>query len=1135
MPQKSFNFLAPLLLLALAASTHAQSTYGPLATARVSTASLPLPLPGDRPMLPIREREANPWVIPMTGSWKFELTHGKIANASFIPADSVTSITASTTQSGNDPQNAFDGSRDTRWTASSGDYPQWLAADLGQPRRVTGITVTWERARQKYFFKVEGSLDNSQWSVLSDKSVAGAGNGPVNVVPADVRYVRITVTGAERDWASISEFEIHLLEGGKDIVWTPQPDPAALTRADSVFAPTFSDRQWDTVSVPSNWEMAGYSLPTYNSVDNTVGLYRRWVNVPKSFAGRRIYWRFDGALDGAEVYINGQRAGYHESGYTAWDIDVTGLVQPGKLNLFALRVSKETPSVDADTGDFQCMGGVYRDNYLIAVPQTHIQDLTLRTPLDSAYRNATLQADVLAAGRPGSPVNLTGMVYDGDGTPTSVRLSGAGSIGSSGSVLLPLSARVTAPRLWSAESPSLYYLVLCISQNGKPIERIEQRFGFRQVEFKNNILLWNGRPIKLTGTCRHDFWPTKGFALTDREWLRDLTLMKGANINAIRTSHYNHAARFLELCDEMGFYILDEVPFCWINEKNNDPAFAPALLRRAADTLGRDKNRPCVMAWSLGNENGVGSNSQIVIDYVKGLDKTRPAFISWGGPWGPKGQPVEDRHYPTPQDVDNYLAKDARIIPAWFSEQPHMFSQKESEDYDPGISDLWSEVLIGTWDKIWPAPTIAGSFVWEWQNQGIADKNKDHTTDFYYGTDHLRQENNKGVVDEFRNPKPEYWAVKMVYSPVAMTINSVVPTNGRFNIPLQSRYSFTDLKTLTCHWTCYSGGTVLRTGAVHIPCPPDEGTVATFPAVPGTTVLRLDFNHPDGSSVVSWRIPVAGAPSPEAPSGMNSADPLLAFSGPDQLTVRNSLQTVSIDQHTGAIHRWDVQGRDMLVGDSVLDIGQGRAPTGGVKDHLQAARPPVTRDAQVTYASINGSVNVSVHSIVSGIDGGPDLGTLDCVYDVTPSAEIFVHWTLTWTAADAHLWEVGIKLPLSQQYSQMSWFRDSYFTDYPEGHLGEPSGTCQAGDVSFRSSKRSLHWMALTDINGNGVVLQEDPDHLIGRAIPNGQAIDLCASREVAPPEYLSTAWVAYHEIIASASKPLSGNFILKAIGRQNP
>ena len=572
---------------------------------RVSPAALPLPLPTARPVPPDVLRAQNPWNLPMTGIWKFALTRGIINKAGeFVPSDAGSnagnnvennagklSVTASSSEDGNPPENAFDGNNDTRWCASDDSVPQWLQADLGKNQRVTGISLTWEHPDGGYQCRIEGKSDGGKWVTLADESAEpGAGDGPITIKPADVRFLKVTVVGhAENSWASIREFQIHLDQGGQDILWKPlaQKLPASPEVARDEFASTgFDDSHWDNLPVPSNWEMYGYSTPTYASVDKTVGQYRRWVKVPASWTGRKIYWHFDGALDGAEVFINGEKAGYHESGYTAWNIDLTGLVKPGQLNLFAVRVSKTTPSDDCETGDFQCMGGIYRDTSLIAVPETHVSDITVQTPLDADYRNATLNTTVQVMGTPGEAVSITGNLVDAKTkTPTGVKISGQGSVGADGIATIAMTAPVTAPALWSAEKPNLYYVVMQLDSGGKMIERVEQRFGFKQIDFTNNMVLWNGQPIKCTGTCRHDFWADKGFALTETNWEEDLALMKAANINAVRTSHYNHAQRFLELCEEKGIYILDEIPYCWISDQGQRPglcAISPAA--RSGDT-----------------------------------------------------------------------------------------------------------------------------------------------------------------------------------------------------------------------------------------------------------------------------------------------------------------------------------------------------------------------------------------------------------------------------------------------------------------------------------------------------------------------------------------------------------------------
>ena len=1124
---RHFAGLAVLLLAGLAAPSDAQDI------GRVSPASLPLPLPTASPMPPDRLRAQNPWNLPMTGTWRFRLTHGSIVAGRFVPgAAGTTQIAASSSQAENPPESAFDGSPDTRWCADGAGLPQWLQADLGQARRVVGVTLAWEKPDERYRCRIEGSLNGKRWKTLADETAApGIGDGPVSLTPGTARFVRVFVVGSSvGDWASIRECHIQIEQNGQEVAWRPPaPKPAPAMASGDVFAqPGYADAGWDKVPVPSNWEMLGYSIPTYDAVDNTVGMYRRVVAVPSSWTGRRIYWHFDGALDGAEVFVNGQKAGYHESGYTAFDVDLTGLVKPGRPNLFAVRVSKTTPSDDCETGDFQAMGGIYRDTSLISVPRTHIHDLTVRTPLAPNYRDATLAASVQVMGAPGEAVAVTGRLVRTDGQPTAVKLAGAGRVGADGMTTVALSAPVKAPKLWSAEKPNLYYLVLQLAGGGKPMERVEQRFGFKQIDVKDNVVLWNGKPIKCTGVCRHDFWADKGFALTDTQWNKDLTLIKAANINAIRTSHYNHAARFLELCDEKGIYILDEVPYCWINDKVKDPAYAPFLLQRAQETVARDKNRPCVLAWSLGNENPNGIDSQQAIDLVNHADPTRPAFVSGQDPSSIKGQLWKDDHYPGPDSIDRY-ARNTR----WgtnITEHPHTFYEKEVQEYDPGASDLWSETLIKTWDKLWKAPNILGSFIWEWQSQGVADKYPDHTRDFWYGPDHLRQENNKGIVSAYRVPKAEWWIVKMAYSPVVVGTRTVSPVGGACAVPLTNHYSFTDLKELTCRWTALRGDTPLRSGVAHVACAPMQSATASFPAPAGMTALRLEFDHAGGGLVTVANLVVAGAPDPAPPAALAGGGALTVQDGADALTVSSASQEVIFDKHAGTLRSWRVGGRDLLTGGPILNLGEAKA--GNERDFYYAAQPPVTDNANVTaQPQSDGSVRVVVTSTVRASAAGETLGGLTCTYDVRPDATLGVQWSLDWTAPEKRLWEAGLKLSVPPAYSQMRWWRDSYFTAYPAGHLGEPTGTARAGDTLFRGSKRGLHWMTLTDTSGAGLALLASDTPLIARARPDAQGLVLFASAGVAGPQGLSGSWVADHEIRATPGKPLSGAFTLRATG----
>ncbi len=1103
---------------------------------RVTPAALPLPLPTSQPIPPDELRAHNPWNLPMTGVWKFALTHGRTKAGEFLPAPAEKlGLSASSNEDQHPPEDAFDGTNDTRWCASDDTVPQWLQADLGSEQSVARLTLAWEKSGLKYQCRVEGKKAGGKWFSLLDATFPpGIGDGSYPFPPASVRFVRLTIVDhPEGAWASVREFQIHILQGGQAVVWQPpvnQPTagPAAIS---SAFAGLhFDDSAWDKLPVPSNWEMYGYSVPTYGAVDYTVGQYRRWVKVPAAWAGRNIYWHFDGALDGAEVYVNGHKAGYHESGYTAWNIDLTGLVKPGERNLFAVRVSKSTSSSDCETGDFQCMGGIYRDTSLIAVPATHVADLTVQTPLDAAYRNATLKVAALLAGKPGEAVALTGHLFSARAkADTGVTLSGQGVVASNGWATINLTAPVTAPALWSAEKPSLYYVVLDLASGGQAVETVEQRFGFKQIDFTNNRVLWNGQPIKCTGTCRHDYWADKGFALDEASWQTDVALMKAANINAVRTSHYNHAQRFLELCEEKGLYILDEVPYCWINDQVKDPAYAPYLLQRAAETLARDKNRPCVLAWSLGNENPMGVDSQQVMDFVRATDPTRPAFVSCTEPRDVKGQLWKDDHYPSPGTVDDIIKKG---IPANFSEHPHIFWQPETENYDPGQHDLWSEALGGIWGKIWTAPTILGSFIWEWQCQGIADKNAPAPHPGPWGPDNLRQENDKGIVTALRVPKPEWWSVKQVYSPVQVSYRPLTPLGEGFLVPITNHYSFTDLKELACQWAVYQGKTVLQHGVQHISCGPLQSVTAAFPAPAGATKLRLEFQHADGSSVVAVNLAVVGAPEPAAPAALTVGDALTSHAGNDAIVVSNNQQQISFNLHTGSVQSWRVHGQELLVGGPVLNLGEGKRAS--EKGFYRAPQPPVTANAavSVTPANAAGTIRVTVTANVLKSTAGESLGVLTTTYDILANAQINVNWELAWRAPGTDLWEVGLKLAAPATMTQMQWYRDACFTDYPAGWIGEPLGRCQAGDVQFRAAQRHLHWLTLADQRGHGLVLLPVAGtQLVGRAnaTPAG-GTQLFASTEVSGPRDFSGSWVANHDIKARQGKSLTGAFTLRAL-----
>ena len=1105
-------------------------------------ADVPVPLPtASGPVDVTKVRPGNPAVLPMVGLWRFEAIHG-----AFAAGGQFVDLPVSASSSQYPAEKAVDGDPQTRWCATDSAMPQWWQVDLGRPTPVVGLDLAWENGDGRYKCEVQASDDGRKWTTLADLTGGdGVGDGPVRLKPATARFVRITVTAAANaagvpQWASIREVGLHVRRDGRDVVWAP-PKPSGPAATAAFASPAFDDHAWHDIVVPGNWEMSGYSDPTYDHADDAAGLYRRRVDVPAAFAGQRVLWHFDAVMDGAEVFVNGTRVGYHEGGFTGWDLDVTDAVRPGQRNLFALRVCKTTPSVSLDSGDFWNLGGISRDTYLKAVPVTHVDDVTVTTALSADHVDATLGTTVVVRGTPGQAVGVTATLYRFDGSKVDdvPPLAATATVGGDRTVELHLTAPVKGPKLWSAEHPDLYYLVYALTADGKPVEAVQQRFGFRQVEVVDNVLLWNGVPIKCTGTCRHEEWSALGHALDEHAWQTDVTLMKAANINAVRTSHYDAAPRFLELCDERGLYVLDEIPACFCNPK--DLSLKAAFVQHAAETLGRDKNRPCVLAWSCGNESGWGPDFAAMVDYVAAHDPTRPRFVSEQAKKVDPKLSFNDYHYPDPRTVSR-IAKSADG-PSVITEGPHTFYGPERV-YDPATGDLWGEALAEQWAKIWPSRTLFGAFIWEWQDQGLLDPYVDPSKKDAAGLTH---DNHKGVVDGFRNPKPELYQVKEVYSPVAIAARTVRPDGGQCHVSVQNRYAFTDLAELTCHWRAMAGDRELSAGDSHVKGPPGTTADATFPAPAGMDALALAFVHPDGRTVHIARLTVEGAPLPAAPPPAFAAAagsvPKLVDGGDSfriELAGGNATgDAVTVDKATGRATFPLPGGSRRTMSGPTLNLGQARVDDG---DFLNRKGPrwigsksaPLLLHPTVRAAVVGDHVSVTVSGDVA-LAEAPDavLAGLTYTLDVHADGSTDVAYTLDWTGADANAWELGLTFDLPAACDYLGWYRDAQWTAYPPDYIGAVTGRVDAADVSFRSTKRNTVWATLTDAAGGGaaVLRTTAPLHVRGNLTPAGTVL-VASTAEFAPRSFSSNHLPDAYHIRLQRGQAKSGGFALRLVAK---
>ncbi|MCF7848755.1 MAG: hypothetical protein K9M45_07900, partial [Kiritimatiellales bacterium] len=497
------------------------------------------------------------------------------------------------------------------------------------------------------------------------------------------------------------------LNGKWKFQWSENPEK----RPTEFYQEFFDDSDWDDIPVPSNWQLQGYGVPVYKNMGlafpkdapnapkefNPVGSYRTEFKISKGWKARKIYLHFDGVDAAFYLWINGQKVGYSQGSRTPAEFDITKYVKPGK-NLLAAEVYRFCDGSYLEDQDFWRLSGIFRDVYLFSTAPQHIRDFSVVTDLDKYYRDAELKvvAEVL---NPNGSVEME--LFDADGK--SVVKKAAKATGS-----VAFSVPVAAPKKWTAETPNLYKLLLTLKDaDGKTVEVIPQRVGFRETEIRGESFLVNGEPILLKGVNRHEHNPDMGHVVTRETMMRDIVLFKKYNINAVRTSHYANHPLWFELCDQYGIYVMDEANlethFAGNNSKNlvaNGPEWKEQMVDRMRRMVSRDRNYACVIIWSMGNEAGDGPNFKACIDWIHQADPTRSVHYEGSARSDGTNSDWGSNMYALP-GVDGKPGR-----PYLLCEYTHAMGNSNGN-------------LSEYWDTIYASKRHHGAFVWDWMDQGL--------------------------------------------------------------------------------------------------------------------------------------------------------------------------------------------------------------------------------------------------------------------------------------------------------------------------------------------------------------------------------------------------------------------------------
>lgn len=597
-----------------------------------------------------------------------------------------------------------------------------------------------------------------------------------------------------------------------------------------------ADDTWGTIPVPGCWESYGFCKPSYDKALPLTGYYRTTFTVPDAWKGQRIVLRFDGVLYGYDLWINGKAAGSWRSGYNTALFDITPyLNKKAELQELAMRVISQFRGSDFDYNDDWAPSGIFRDVTLMAVPNTHLKDLTIQTEntglviIKTEIANANKDTEILHE------------ILDAHGERI--------SYGNADRLYVFL------PHLWTAETPYLYTLRTMLYQKGKLLQTFEHKFGFRELTIEGNILKLNGQPIKLRGVTSHSTDPKTVKVIDEASILRDMKLMKEASINYIRTSHYPREPRFYELADSLGFYIIDEVPFGYGDKNLSDSTFYSILQQRAQATIRRDKNHASVLIWSLGNENPLTDICIKLGDYVKReLDPSRPICYPQIGSYFrgfnynfPKVTDIYTPHYPTTDQIaDFYQQADRPVI---FTEYCHTLGIS-LEDHDR------------QWEIIERTPCFAGGSVWEWVDQGMPFKAqlKDRYgyeervfTSSNGGFEMFGNKGTDGLLYADRTPLPNYYELQHNYARAFVSSVSCEDSEdyhfSLFNLQCSNRYDFLNLKdNVIFHWSLTNNRDTVKSGAFSPDCNPHHSTNyrLKLPKQKGLNLLHFDIEDGQG-------------------------------------------------------------------------------------------------------------------------------------------------------------------------------------------------------------------------------------------------------------------------------------------------
>lgn len=907
------------------------------------------------------------------------------------------------------------------------------------------------------------------------------------------------------------------LEGTWKFNWVANADE----RPTDFYKTDLDDSKWNNIQMPGNWEMLGYGQPEYVNVgfgwrghfdqqppavpikDNHVGSYRREINIPSNWDGKRIIAHFGSVTSNIYLYVNGKFAGYAEDSKVAAEFDITPFLKKGK-NLIAFQTFRWCDGSWCEDQDFWRLSGPARENYLYARSKDHrLLDVRVETDLKNNYKDGYLN---ITAKVQGNTLAYFGL-YDPDGKE--VIVTGTDNVKNG---VAKYQLRVKNVRKWSAETPNLYTLVVSPIQNGGmylPYEIVQVKVGFRKVEIKNKQFLVNGQPVLLKGADRHEMDPDEGYNVSEQRMIQDIMMMKRMNINAVRTCHYPDDPRWYDLCDKYGLYVVAEA-----NQESHGfgygddaaakkPEFAKQIMERNQHNVSMFFNHPSIVTWSLGNETVMGDNFLQAYKWIKSQDKTRPVQYEQAR----RGEGTDifcPMYYPVAAS-EKYAKDPNSPMPLIQCEYNHTMGNSGGN-----LSDYW--------DLIRKYPILQGGFDWDFVDQALhrnivkpmsilpykMNNEELRKIEYCYGGDYNKYDpsdnnfNCNGIIGPDRQMNPHAYEVAYQYQNIWTKM--VNAETGEVSV--HNENFFRDLSNYALAWRLEEDGVETQNGTIaDLDVPAQQTKNFTIPydksKIKGKEVfLNIDFRLKEaeplltaGQVMAYAQLPVvtkqacSGDCSKMLAQGHGKKKMKLAAKKNNVVAVTTPNLTFKIDRSTGLISEYAYNGKSLLGEGGTLKPNFWRAPTdndmgAGLQKKFKAWKNP-----QMNLKNIDVKKDKKTNSvtILTSFDMPEVQGQMDITYVVfanTGAVKVTEDFKATEGAKVSDMFRFGMLMQMPYTMEKSNYYGRGPIENYSDRKDCMRIGvyTDDADNQYFpyirpqeSGTKSDIRWWKQTDATGLGL------------------------------------------------------------------